>query len=405
MLDAATGPAVAEICVRLDGMPLAIELAAARTSALAPAQIALRLDNMLHVLDRGSRSAVTRQQTLHATLAWSHDLLDEEERVLFRRLAVFTGSMALDAVEQVCGGGGLDIVDLLTRLVDKSLVNVERVGGTVRYRVLETIRQFADQQLQAAGERTERTAAHRDWYVAFAQAHDPERAAGVVNDTPSVLEDEHETCASPSSGLADAPEVALQLAVSLWRFWLARGDFVEGSRWLDATLQAAPQRTELRARALLAAAAMEVRRGDATGRLLDLAGDDTVSIMRELGDDRALAETLPIAGLLSWLAEEDWQHAEDLIVEGRALAVTVSESAVAASATHLLGVIAVARGAGAAAESHFVEALALLHLLPANQAPFFPVVTPGFYWESGSPRAAAPAAVHRDRAVVPPGGC
>ena len=153
VLDATTAPAVAEICVRLDGMPLALELAAARTSALAPAQIASRLDDALRVLGRGSRSAVTRQQTLHATLAWSHDLLGEDERVLFRRLAVFAGSMSLEAVENVCGGDGLDVVDLLSRLVDKSLVQADHAEGTARYRLLETIRQFADQRLGAAGER------------------------------------------------------------------------------------------------------------------------------------------------------------------------------------------------------------------------------------------------------------
>ena len=107
VLDATTAPAVAEICVRLDGMPLALELAAARTSALAPAQIASRLDDALRVLGRGSRAAVTRQQTLHATLAWSHDLLSEDERIMLRRLAVFAGSMSLEAVEHVCGGDGL----------------------------------------------------------------------------------------------------------------------------------------------------------------------------------------------------------------------------------------------------------------------------------------------------------
>jgi len=172
VLDATTAPAVAEICVRLDGMPLALELAAARTSALAPAQIASRLDDALRVLGRGSRSAVTRQQTLHATLAWSHDLLGEDERVLFRRLAVFAGSMSLEAVENVCGGDGLDVVDLLSRLVDKSLVQADHAEGTARYRLLETIRQFADQRLGDAGERAARVRAHRAWYVAFAAAHD-----------------------------------------------------------------------------------------------------------------------------------------------------------------------------------------------------------------------------------------
>ena len=164
VLDETTAPAVAEICVRLDGMPLAIELAAARTSALAPSQIAARLGDALRVLDRGSRSAVNRQQTLQATLAWSHDLLEPNERVLFRRLAVFAGSMTLESVEQICGGDGLDTVDLLSRLVDKSLVQVENAGETARYRLLETIRQFADQQLRDAGERADRIWAHREWY-------------------------------------------------------------------------------------------------------------------------------------------------------------------------------------------------------------------------------------------------
>jgi predicted ATPase len=102
------------------------------------------------VLDRGSRSAVTHQQTLHATLAWSHDLLTADERVLFRRLAVFAGSVAWEAVEHVCGGDGLDVVDVLTRLVEKSQTQVEHAGGTARYRLLETIRQFADQRLRDA---------------------------------------------------------------------------------------------------------------------------------------------------------------------------------------------------------------------------------------------------------------
>ena len=269
--DATTAPAVAEICVRLDGMPLALELAAARTSALAPSQIASRLGDALSVLDRGSRSAGTRQQTLHATLAWSHDLLDEDERVLFRRLAVFAGSMPLEAVEHVCGRDGLDAVDLLSRLVDKSLVQVEHAGGTARYRLLETIRQFADQQLRDAGEKAALARAHRDWYVAFAAAQDPERAVGVVNDTPQALEAEHDNLrAALSTGLADDPAVALQLAGSLWRFWLAHGLFSEGSRWLEASLTAAPERTGLRAQALLAAAAMEMRRGDPTARVGDL---------------------------------------------------------------------------------------------------------------------------------------
>jgi predicted ATPase/DNA-binding SARP family transcriptional activator len=382
-LDATTAPAVAEICVRLDGMPLALELAAARTSALAPAQIAARLDDALGVLGRGSRAAVTRQQTLHATLAWSHDLLGEDERVLFRRLAVFAGSMSLEAVEQVCGGDSLDVVDLLSRLVDKSLVQANHAEGTARYRLLETIRQFADQRLREADERVARVRAHRHWYVDFAAAHDPERAVGVVNDTPQALDVEHDNLrAALASGLAGDPAEALQLAVSLWRFWLARGHFAEGSRWLEATLAASPARTPLRARALLAAAAMNVRRGDLTARVPDLAVE-AVAIMREARDDQALAQTLHLTGLLTWVEDGAWKRAVQLIEEGRALATKVRAAGVIASATHMLGVIALLRGGGEA-ETYLSETLGLLDRLPADLPPLFSVVTPGWFWELGS---------------------
>jgi predicted ATPase len=380
-LDPTTASAVAEICVRLDGMPLALELAAARTSALAPSQIASRLGDALSVLDRGSRSAVTRQQTLHGTLAWSHDLLDEDERVLFRRLAVFAGSMSLEAVEHVCGGGSLDVVDLLSRLVDKSLVQVEHAGGTARYRLLETIRQFADQQLRDADEKAALARVHRDWYVAFAETHDPERAVGVVNDTPRALEAEADNLrVALSTGLADDPAVALQLALSLWRFWLAHGLFSEGSRWLAATLAAAPERTGLRAQALLAAAAIEMRRGDPTARVDGLAVE-AVGIMREAGDKNALAQTLHLAGMLAWVVDDGWERAVELVEEGRSLAAAVGHTGVVASATHMLGVIALSRGAEKQAEGYLFEALDVLDRLPTDLPPFFSVVTPGFFWE------------------------
>jgi predicted ATPase/DNA-binding SARP family transcriptional activator len=383
VLDTTTAAAVAEICVRLDGMPLALELAAARTSALAPAQIAARLDDALRVLGRGSRTAVTRQQTLHATLAWSHDLLDDDERVLFRRLAVFAGSMSLEAVEQICGGDRLDVVDLLSRLVDKSLVQAEHAGGAARFRLLEIIRQFADQRLGDAGERAALVRAHREWYVAFADAHDPERAIGVVNDTPQALDIEHDNLrAALSSGLADDPPVALRLAVSLWRFWLARGHFAEGSRWLDATLAAAPERTPLRARALFADAAMKVRRGDDTVRVRDLAVE-AAAILREVGDEQALAHGLHLSGLLVWVEDGAWERAVGLVEEGRALAARVGDAGVVASATHMLGVIALLRGADADARIHLSETLDLLERLPADLPPFFSAVTPGWFWELG----------------------
>jgi tetratricopeptide (TPR) repeat protein len=334
-------------------------------------------------LGRGSRAAVTRQQTLHATLAWSHDLLEEDERVLFRRLAVFAGSMSLEAVEQVCGGDGLDVVDLLSRLVDKSLVQAEHAEGTARYRLLETIRQFADQRLRDAGERAAGVRAHRHWYVAFAAAHDPERAVGVVNDTPQALDVEHDNLrAALASGLADDPAVALQLAVSLWRFWLARGHFAEGSRWLEASLAAAAQRTPLRARALLAAAAMSVRRGDLSAAVRDRA-IEAATIMREVADEQTLAHTLHLTGLLACVTDGAWEHAVRLVEEGRSLAATAGAAGVVASATHMLGVIALVRGANQDAETYLSETLGLLDRLPVDLPPLFSAVTPGWFWELG----------------------
>jgi tetratricopeptide (TPR) repeat protein len=291
--------------------------------------------------------------------------------------------MSLEAVEQVCGGDGLDVVDLLSRLVDKSLVQAEHAEGTARYRLLETIRQFADQRLGDAGERAAQVRAHRDWYVGFAAAHDPERAVGVVNDTPQALDVEHDNLrAALSRGLADDPAVALRLAVSLWRFWLARGHFAEGSRWLEATLAAAPERTPLRARALFADAAMKVRRGDANSRVRDLAVE-AATIMRQDGDEHALALSLHLTGLLAWAEDGAWKRAVLLVEEGRSLAAKIGAAGVVASATHLLGVIALLRGAQDDAQRHLGQTLDLLEGLPADLPPFFSAVTPGWSWELG----------------------
>jgi tetratricopeptide (TPR) repeat protein len=382
VLDSATAPAVAEICFRLDGLPLALELAAARTAALGPAQIAARLGDVLALLDRGSRYALDRQRTLAATLTWSHDLLDGSERLLFRRLAVFAGGWSLDAVEGVCASDGpdrldvVDIVDVLSRLVDKSLVQTDRIGGAVRYRLLETVRQFAVERLRAAGEQAAFTRRHRDWYTALAEASDPEGAIGVVDEAPRALDDEHDNLrAALATGLADDPTTALRLAVGLWRFWLARSHFGEGSRWLESALARSPDRTPLRARALFAAAALDVRRGDPTGRLLKHS-EEALEIMREAGDDVAVAIALDQAAALSLGGPGGLARAVRLAEDGRSLASDEGAVPMVASSTHLLGVIALCRGRGAEAVDCFTRTLALLARLPPDLPPFFAVVAP-----------------------------
>ena len=164
-------PFVAQICHRLDGMPLALELAAARVKVLSPRQIAERLDDTFGLLAGGTRTALARHQTLRATMDWSFDLLTEPEQVLARRLSVFAGGWTLEAAEAVCAGvEGEEVLDLLTRLVDKSLVVVQAGATSVRYRFLETVRQYARDRLLLSGEIERAHRRHRDHFLAWAEA-------------------------------------------------------------------------------------------------------------------------------------------------------------------------------------------------------------------------------------------
>jgi non-specific serine/threonine protein kinase len=164
--------AIAQVCHRLDGIPLAIELAAARVKVLTVEQLAERLDDCFQVLTAGQRMALPHHQTLRATMDWSYALLSDQERLLFQRLSAFAGGCTLAAVEAICAGEGLergDILDLLAHLVDKSLVTVEALTGEARYRMLETVRQYSLEQLRASGQEGVVRGRHCDWYLALAE--------------------------------------------------------------------------------------------------------------------------------------------------------------------------------------------------------------------------------------------
>ncbi len=296
-LDEHNTTAISTLCHRLDGMPLAIELAAARVGMLTPAQIVERLDDSLDLLSGGSRTAMTRQQTLRATLAWSFDLLEPDEQTLIRRLAVFAGSFGLRAAEDICADDPLvrhQAVALLGALIDKSLVHVEQGPGDRRYRLLETVRQYAAERLQQAGEREACERRHRDWYIELAES-DPTPAGDLpASDRLRRLDLERDNLrAALASALANDPQLALRLAVALWRFWLMRGYLAEGYRWLDASLAAAPERTADRARALLAASLMGMRRGVHT-RLHEF-GAESVAISAELGDHAGMFDAVELS--------------------------------------------------------------------------------------------------------------
>jgi predicted ATPase/DNA-binding SARP family transcriptional activator len=296
-LDDENAVAISALCHRLDGMPLALELAAARVGALTPAQIVERLDDSLDLLAGGSRTAMTRQQTLRATLAWSFDLLEPDEQILIRRLAVFAGSFGLEAAEDICADEPLrrhEAIALLGRLIDKSLVHVEEGPGDRRYRLLETVRQYAAERLEEAGEREAVERRHRDWYIELAES-DPTPAGDLpARDRLRRLDLERDNLrAALASALAVDPQVALRLAVALWRFWLMRGYLAEGYRWLDASLAVAPEHTADRARALLAACLVGLRRG-VHARLREFTAE-SVAIFATLGDHAGMFDAVEVS--------------------------------------------------------------------------------------------------------------
>ena len=285
--------AVAEICARLDGLPLAIELAAARVRALSLAEILDGLHDRFRLLTGGARTAVRRQQTLRASVDWSHALLTESERVLFRRLAVFVGGFDLDAAQAVAGGGDVEhyqVLDQLTLLVDKSLVVADARGGRTRYRLLETVRQYAPEKLGESGEADAVRARHRDHYTAIAALLDAPAGSDYERRLEQAeIEIDNLRAAFGWSRENSDTELALALASSLQPLWLARGRIREGLAWFDAALadldaqhpEVAPA---VRARALADKAVLEPVVGAADG--LDQA-QQALAIAREV-DDPAL---------------------------------------------------------------------------------------------------------------------
>ena len=232
--------AVTEICRRLDGMPLAIELAAARIRALSLAEIVDSLHDRFRLLTGGSRTAVRRQQTLRASVDWSHALLTEPERVLFRRLAVFLGGFDLDAAQAVVGDGTVEryqVLDELTLLVDKSLVVAEDNQGRTRYRLLETVRQYAQEKLGESGEADAVRTRHRDHYLAMAAVLDrPARAGHEQRIEQAETEIDNLRAAFAWSRENSEIDRASQLASSLQPLWLNGGRLREGLAWFDAIL-------------------------------------------------------------------------------------------------------------------------------------------------------------------------
>jgi predicted ATPase/class 3 adenylate cyclase/DNA-binding CsgD family transcriptional regulator len=296
---------VAEICARLDGLPLAIELAAARIRALSLTEIVESLHDRFRLLTGGARTAVRRQQTLRASVDWSHALLTEPERVLFRRLAVFYGGFDLDAAQAVAGGGDVQryqVVDQLTLLVDKSLVVADDRGGRTRYRLLETVRQYALEKLGESGEADIVRARHRDHYTSMAALLDapPGSDYGQRLEQANTEIDNLRAAFGWSRENSDI-ELALTLASSLQLLWQARGRLREGLTWFDNALtdldaHHAGVTPAVRARALADRATLGLWAGDADSP--DQA-QQALAIAREVDDPVLLVRALTARGYVA----------------------------------------------------------------------------------------------------------
>jgi predicted ATPase/class 3 adenylate cyclase/DNA-binding CsgD family transcriptional regulator len=432
---------VAEICARLDGVPLAIELAAARVRALSLAEILDSLHDRFRLLTGGARTAVRRQQTLRASVDWSHALLTEPERVLFRRLAVFLGGFDFDAAQAVAGGGDVaryQVLDQLTLLVDKSLVAADDTGGRTRYRLLETVRQYALEKLGESGEADAVRTRHRDHYTALAALLDVPAGTDYEQRIEQAnTEIDNLRAAFGWSRENSDIELALALASALQPLWQARGRFREGLAWFDAALaDVAAQHPEevavVRARALADRAMLATFAGAADS--LDQAQQALV-IARQLDEPALLARALTACGYIAsffdaeaargYLAEAlglaralgdpwrlsqilGWQAlaalmAGDLIAvrsagqEGRDLAEAIGDRFHSFQCRWCLGVAQGWQGDLAGAAAQFAELVSEAHAARDGFHEAISLATQGFalayQGDTGAARAAADAAI------------
>lgn len=290
-LTAENAPSIAQICTRLDGIPLAVELAAARVKLFKPEQIAARLDDRFRLLTDGSRTALPRQRTLRALIDWSYDLLSESEQILFKRLSVFVDGWSFEAAEAVCAappkdgttGRGhpeqsasqskdppssfvlppSDVLDLLAQLVNKSLVTTEERADGMRYRMLETIRQYAQEKLSESGEEERVRDRHLDYFVEFAETAGSELRGSEQATWLQQLDNDYDNIRAALEWASRRPGVELRLGDALWRYWRVRSYFSEGRQRLQSALsRSADVPPLLRAKALIDAGSLANYQGD-----------------------------------------------------------------------------------------------------------------------------------------------
>ncbi len=364
-LSASNAAAVADVCRQLDGIPLAIELAAARVRVLAPDEISRRLADSFRLLTGGSRTALPRQQTLRATIDWSYRLLSESEKTVLLRLSVFNAGWALEAAEKVCSDEPLDeacILDLLAALVDKSLAIYEpHAAGGGRYRLLETVRQYAREELAKSADAARARHRHLDFFLEQAEQAEPRLRGPDQARWLERLESDHENLLAALDWCDAAPDGAqkgLRLAASLWRFWEIHGHQAVGTEAFDRALRrtGAEAPTPARAGALNGAGLMANMRGDYEVARASL--EQALAIRRQLGDERGVAGSLSNLGVVA-NNMGDQARARELHEESLAIRRQLQDRIGITTSLICLGNVARARGALDEARSLYEEGLAI----------------------------------------------
>jgi predicted ATPase/DNA-binding SARP family transcriptional activator len=356
---------VAQVCQRLDGMPLAIELAAARVRMMSVSEIAKHLDDRFNLLTAGSRTALPRHQTLRAAIDWSYELLSETEQLLFCRLSVFAGGFTLEAAEEVAAGGDVSksqIIDLLSQLINKSLIVVEARSEEdefeTRYGMLETIREYARERFNESGEIELTPQHHRDFFIAFAEKAEPKLKGAEQIEWLDHLEVEQDNFrVAWDCALESDVDLALRLASALLGFWLMRGNPSEGREWSAKLLERTEQwgQTAGRAHVLNFAGRLAHYQADfaAARSLLEQA----LSIARVSGDKKEIAFALLWLGRTA-LRQRDGQIAAPLIEEGLAIYQELQDQWGIAMAFQRLAELAGEQGDQRKSEEFFMKTLA-----------------------------------------------
>ncbi len=373
-LTAANTRTIAEICVRLDGLPLALELAAARIKLLPPQALLTRLEQRLQVLTTGAQDIPARQQTLRNTLAWSYDLLDDKERLLFGRLSVFINGCTLEAMEAVyssLGDSPAYVLDGMSSLIDKSLVQQRDQDGEEPCLVmLETIREYGLECLALSGRMEATRRAHAAFYLWLAEKAEPELLGPHQAMWLERLEREHDNLRAALRWLLEKAEdeedqqrsgnereMALRLSGALWRFWWVRGHWGEGRNYLERALTTSEEApTTIRAKGLIAAASLTFVQGDY--EWAEALSEESLALFRELGDQQGIARSLYVLGTVAW-ARGNTATCRLLIEETLVLCRKADYKDYIAYSLFSLGLLANSQGEYSSACTLFEESLAV----------------------------------------------